>query len=96
MTKQQVNKLYYDSIGLLPFITSGEVIVNEDYVVDWDLAGNQCYLNIAEDMPLPDGENERKNALRQHIDIQDKKNYTPEYDDSEHEDFSDDTDETLF
>lgn len=36
MTKQQVNKMYYESIGLLPFITSKEVIINDDYVVDWD------------------------------------------------------------
>ena len=39
------------------------VIVINDRVEDWELSGNQCYLNIAEPAPLPPEENERDNLL---------------------------------
>ena len=77
-------KMYFDWCDMV-------VMTVDDYVVDWDLAGNQCYLNVAESVPLPDGENERQNALRQYIDIQDEENT-----DFEYKDEFDDSDETLF
>ncbi|MDY6407439.1 MAG: hypothetical protein SPL08_01865 [Pseudomonadota bacterium] len=41
------------------------VVVN-DHVVDWDVDGNQCYLNVADDMPVPDGDNPRQNAFERY------------------------------
>ena len=57
------------------------VMTINDYVVDWDLVGNQCYLNVANEKPLPDGENERENALRKYV--IEKNNYQEDYSDSE-------------
>ena len=39
-------------------------IVVNDRVTDWDVDGNQCYLNVADDEDIPDGDNPRKNVFR--------------------------------
>lgn len=69
------------------------VMTVNDYVVDWDLVGNQCYLNIADEKPLPDGENERENALRKYVIP--NNNYQEDYSDRELQS-SDNDYETLF
>ena len=54
-------KMYFDWCDMV-FMT-----VN-DYVVDWDSAGNQCHLNVGEEVTFSNNKNERKNALRKYID----------------------------
>ena len=46
-----------------------------DYITDWDLSGNQCYLNVADDVPVPDEENPRKNVFERY---RDQMNLAPE------------------
>ncbi len=69
------------------------VMTINDYVVDWDLVGNQCYLNVANEKPLPDGKNERENTLRKYV--IEKNNYQEDYSDSELQ-LPDNDYETLF
>ena len=49
-------KMYFDWCDKV-FITV------DDYITDWDVSGNQCYLNVADPVDLPDTENPRTNAL---------------------------------
>lgn len=53
-------KMYFDWCDMV-FMT-----VN-DYVVDWDFAGNQCHLNTADEAFVSDEQNKRENALRKYI-----------------------------
>lgn len=74
------------------------IMTVNDYVVDWDLVGNQCYLNEADPVPVPEGENERENALRQYIITNETypDDTYQEYDRADDESYSSDYDETLF
>ena len=40
MKKEQMTQLYYESIGLTPFIRSGEVKLSDDGIIDWDLTSS--------------------------------------------------------
>lgn len=74
------------------------IMTVNDYVVNWDLVGNQCYLNEADPVPVPEGENERENALRQYIITNETypDDTYQEYDRADDESYSSDYDETLF
>ncbi len=65
------------------------VIVINDRVEDWELSGNQCYLNIADPAPLPSEENERDNLLDRYkpvpVDDYEESYYEPEYYDDYYE-----------
>jgi len=50
------SKMYFDWCDMV------FVAVN-DYIVDWDAAGNQCFLNEAEPVDPPSDENERENIF---------------------------------
>jgi hypothetical protein len=54
-------KMYFDWCDMV-FMTV------DDYVVDWDSAGNQCHLNVADEAIFPNDGNKRENALRKYID----------------------------
>ena len=49
-------KMYFDWCDKV-FVTV------DDYITDWDVAGNQCYLNVADPVDMPDTENPRVNVL---------------------------------
>ena len=68
----------------------------DDYITDWNVSGNQCYLNVADPVPLPDTENPRTNVLEQYTGsmnlIPENTYYT--HPANEYSDY--DSDETLF
>ena len=65
------------------------VMTMNDYVIDWDIVGNQCYLNVADTVSHPDGGNERENALRKYINTDGENASSYSYNEEEY-------DETLF
>ena len=65
-------------------------VVVDDRVVAWDVNGNQCYLNVADDVPMPDEENTRQNVRQRY-----SGNMMTSYAEVEDYEYSDD-EETLF
>lgn len=47
MTKQDVNRIYYDTTGDLKYIENGQLIVNDDFVIDWDMSSRNTMLTPA-------------------------------------------------
>ena len=54
-------KMYFDCCDKV-------FVVVDDYVTDWDVSGNQCYLNVADPVPPPSSENPRTNVLDRYTD----------------------------
>ena len=78
------SKMYFDWCDMV-FVT-----VN-DYIVDWDVAGNQCFMNVADPAELPSEENERENVFDRYARVraemaeeayrEEEENFEPPYDD---------------
>ena len=52
-------KMYFDWCDKV-FVTV------DDYITDWEVSGNQCYLNVADPVDLPDTDNPRKNVFEKY------------------------------
>ena len=53
------SKMYFDWCDMV-------VVAVNDYVTDWDIGGNQCFLNEADPVATPDRDNPRTNVMEKY------------------------------